>query len=66
MIDVKDALVEGVNDIRIVIRSAVTEAAARAAAYPYSVPFMQAQHLLFLLLPHVMTGHPAFNIAEDF
>lgn len=36
---------EGENHIKLVIRSAVTEAAARAAAYPYPVPFVQAQPL---------------------
>ena len=55
----KGALVEGENDIRIHVRSAVTEAAARAAAYPYPpypVPFVQAQPLLLIPLPRILSG----------
>ena len=57
-VDVKGTLVEGVNEIRIIIHSAVTDAAARAAAYPYPVPFVQAQPLLlFFLLPRFCSGY---------
>ena len=44
---VRQHLVEGSNAVQIVIRSAVSEAAARAAAYPYPVPYVQVS-----VMPH--------------
>ena len=38
---VRQHLKEGTSEVTVVVQSAVSEAAARAAAYPYPVPFVQ-------------------------